>query len=91
MCKEGYYYSSGSCIKCDKVCKTCEGSSDNCIECADNSRDLSRNCKCNIGKFSSTLHEICENNCSHKCSECEEVAGACISCADSNRELNNGC
>lgn len=85
VCKVGYFNNSGNCFKCDKICKKCSGTGNNCTECADATRNLSENCKCNIGFYSSIFHESCHLSCSFKCNECSEVSGNCISCSDSNR------
>lgn len=69
VCKEGYYDDSGNCDKCSKICKTCD-SSDSCTECADDSRDLSKGCKCNVGFYSSVENESCNLSCSYRCEEC---------------------
>jgi len=44
---DGYYESTGVCIACDSVCKTCTGSSSNCTACLGNT-DLAQSPKCTL-------------------------------------------
>ncbi|EKE41936.1 hypothetical protein ENUP19_0082G0082 [Entamoeba nuttalli] len=70
-CEDGLYLNNNTCNKCDPKCKTCIGSSVQCIECS------------SIGYFINSTTHYCEYNSNLK-DVCLQytVDGGCVKCAN---------
>lgn len=38
-------------IGCSDICHSCIGSTDNCIQCSEEGRDIENNCECKTGYY----------------------------------------
>ena len=96
-CGEGQYLSSGSCLVCEIICKTCLTSSTKCTSCRTGFYCKNNECKatCPNGyypKNSDNTCQLCEGSCtkcsagtSSDCTECPDgtylFSGKCLSCS----------
>lgn len=70
----------------------CESDLVTCIDgCTDPARDLSFNCACSGGKYSSTEGGTCSLDCDYKYAVCEDVSGNMVACSSQTRNPLDNC
>lgn len=81
-------------IECADKCGACSPDINTCTSCYDGTRDESRNCECNYGKFTISTdasYPSCNQDCEFaNCKVCAIDTGTCSECYDSiNTNIGN--
>jgi len=92
-CQDHFYIDDGTCLPCDKSCKSCSIRSNNCIECEEGYYHKSPYCVLSCGKGMIPLNGTCEN-CPEGCIECHlnlSQQKICTKCEQYQYLFNNTC